>query len=229
MRNTQKFAVIGVVSLVLLGGIAGPVHAISGPALVKQVDAAVSPATVRMPADVQPGSRFYDDISWMYGRYITTGYADGTFGPQAAVTREAMAAFFFRWVGDPSYRPPAVPAFSDVPKSHKFYKEISWLKSEGIATGNAGGTFAPKRKITREAMAAFLHRYHGQGARGDEGHSFSDVPQGRRFSQEINWLKSVGITTGNADGTFAPKAHVTREAMAAFLHRYHSRFIGVDQ
>jgi hypothetical protein len=36
-------------------------------------------------------------------------------------------------------------------------------------------------------------------------------------------LAQSGITTGNADGSFAPKASVTREAMAAFLHRYDNR------
>ncbi|WP_449283711.1 S-layer homology domain-containing protein, partial [Leucobacter sp.] len=47
-------------------------------------------------------------------------------------------------------------SFSDVPRSHRFYGDISWLAGEGITTGNADGSFAPKRAVTREAMAAFL-------------------------------------------------------------------------
>ncbi|MFT4232480.1 MAG: S-layer homology domain-containing protein [Leucobacter sp.] len=57
-----------------------------------------------------------------------------------------------------------------------------------------------------------------------DARSFTDVPASHRFFADISWLAERGITTGNADGSFAPKRAVTREAMAAFLHRYDTRF-----
>lgn len=48
---------------------------------------------------------------------------------------------------------------------------------------------------------------------------FSDVPDGAQFKHEIEWLASVGISTGYADGTFRPVQPVARDAMAAFLYR----------
>ncbi|GAA1734689.1 S-layer homology domain-containing protein [Aeromicrobium alkaliterrae] len=42
---------------------------------------------------------------------------------------------------------------------------------------------------------------------------------GNTFSYEINWLSSLGVTTGYADGTFRPGQAVLREQMAAFLFR----------
>ena len=37
----------------------------------------------------------------MRARGITTGWSDGTFRPNAAVNRDAMAAFFYRFAGSP--------------------------------------------------------------------------------------------------------------------------------
>jgi hypothetical protein len=40
------------------------------------------------------------------------------------------------------------------------------------------------------------------------------------FCGSIAWLADRGISTGYADGGLRPAAQVTRQAMAAFLHRY---------
>jgi uncharacterized membrane protein (DUF441 family) len=168
--------------------------------------------------------RFYADIAWLAGEGVTTGNADGSFAPKAPVTREAMAAFLYRYAGSPEFSVPARSPFSDVPTSHRFYREIAWLAQSGITTGNADGSFAPKASVTREAMAAFLYRYAGSPKFAVPGKApFTDVSAGSRFAKQIAWLSKSGITTGNADGSFAPKASVTREAMAAFLHRYDNR------
>jgi len=51
------------------------------------------------------------------------------------------------------------------------------------------------------------------------GQSFSDVPPGSQFFDDIEWLIASGVTTGFPDGTFKPDAEVERQAMAAFLYR----------
>ena len=49
------------------------------------------------------------------------------------------------------------------------------------------------------------------------------MPAGAVFHKEVEWLASTGISTGmrHSDGslTFDPLQPVTRQAMAAFLHR----------
>ncbi|WP_367182187.1 S-layer homology domain-containing protein [uncultured Arthrobacter sp.] len=47
--------------------------------------------------DVLPGHQFYREISWLASTGITTGYPDGTFRPGAAVARDAIAAFLYRY------------------------------------------------------------------------------------------------------------------------------------
>jgi len=178
-------------------------------------------------------SAFAAEISWLAERGITTGYpnGDGTsqFRPFGQVTRDAMAAFLYRYAGSPEFTPPVVSPFSDVPTSNGFYKEITWLASTGVTTGwDVGGgvkEFRPFNPITRDAMAAFLYRYAGNPAFTPPGSSpFTDVPTSNGFYKEITWLASTGITTGWDVGggvkEFRPYNNITRDAMAAFLYRY---------
>ena len=53
--------------------------------------------------DVKPGQKFFNEIAWMKQSGITTGYADGSFGPKKTVSREAMAAFIYRDSGSPGF------------------------------------------------------------------------------------------------------------------------------
>ena len=47
-------------------------------------------------SDVSPAHPFYDEIEWMAVEGISTGYANGTYRPAVAVSRQAMAAFMYR-------------------------------------------------------------------------------------------------------------------------------------
>lgn len=57
--------------------------------------------------------------------------------PLEPTTREAMAVFLFRhrFLLGFGYVPPTHSPFIDVPTDATFYREISWLASEGISTG----------------------------------------------------------------------------------------------
>ncbi|MCC5952220.1 MAG: S-layer homology domain-containing protein [Acidimicrobiia bacterium] len=116
------------------------------------------------------------------------------------------------------------PTFTDVPADHPFHDDIAWLAATGITTGYPDGTFAPTNPVSRQAMAAFLHRLWDltdlpDPPLDDPTPTFTDVPADHPFHDDIAWLAATGITTGFPDGTFAPTNPVSRQAMAAFLHR----------
>lgn len=169
--------------------------------------------------DVPPHHVFYGEVNWLSSNGISRGWEDGTYRPASSITREAMAAFMYRMAGEPNYSPPARSRFSDVPTSHYFYKEISWLADQGITRGWDDGTFRPDESISREAMAAFFYRLAGEPAVAGAA-PFVDVDRGAAFHKEISWLASTGITRGWDDGTFRPQEPVSREAMAAFMYRF---------
>ncbi|WP_449283286.1 S-layer homology domain-containing protein [Leucobacter sp.] len=116
-------------------------------------------------ADVKPGDKFYDEITWMYAKGLSTGVQQSSgkpdYQPKATVTREAMAAFIYRLEGA-KYTAPNTSFFSDIARGDKFYREISWMYDSGLSTGvkqpSGKPAYQSKAQVTREAMAAFLYR-----------------------------------------------------------------------
>lgn len=110
-------------------------------------------------SDVPIGHPFCGEIEWAKGGFIT-GYPDGTFRPGAVVSRQATAAFLYRYAGSPDGLDPtcASAPFSDVPTSHPYCGEIDWLVDAGITNGYPDGLFKPANTVSRQAIVAFLHR-----------------------------------------------------------------------
>ena len=172
--------------------------------------------------DVPESNEFYEDILWLVEQGITTGYADGTFRPTAPVSRQAMAAFLYRMVTGEEDAPACTTApFSDVPVADPFCGEITWLADQGITTGDADGRFRPTAPVSRQAMAAFLYRVvEGPGPPpACTTAPFSDVPVSHQFCGAIAWMDANDIANGYSNGTYRPTTPVSRQAMAAFLHR----------
>jgi secreted trypsin-like serine protease len=109
--------------------------------------------------DVGGGHAFYPEIAWMATEGITTGFPDGGFHPEESVTRQSMAAFFYRLAGSPAAPSCTTPPFSDVAIDAPFCKEIQWLAATGIAGGYSDGSFHPGEAVTRQAMARFMHNF----------------------------------------------------------------------
>jgi M6 family metalloprotease-like protein len=184
--------------------------------------------------DVAPGSAFAEEIAWLARAEISTGWTlpDGSreFRPVTPIERNAMAAFLYRLAGRPAFTPPTTSPFTDVATTDPFYAEIAWLARQRISTGwvqpDGSAQFRPYEPIARDAMAAFLHRAAGSPpvVTPTTG-PFGDVAPGAQFAAEIAWLHDVGIATGWDDGadrpSFRPLSPVNRDAMAAFLHRFH--------
>ncbi len=170
--------------------------------------------------DVGPTHPFREEIRWLADEGVTTGYPDCTFHPGDEVKRQTIVAFLYRvagwplgWFGD--------PGFDDVGGGHPFHREISWAAETGLVEGYDDGTFKPTRPASRQAVAAYLYRLAGSPPFTPPGTpSFDDVAVSHPFFAEIEWLASVGVTTGYDDGSFRPTGSVKRQTMAAFLQRF---------
>ncbi len=113
--------------------------------------------------DITPSTPFYKEITWLASTGITGGYNDGTFRPGQPVNRDAMAAFLYRFAGEPRFSSPNGSPFGDMTPSTPFFKEITWLASTEITGGYNDGTFRPGQPVNRDAMAAFLFRFDDKG------------------------------------------------------------------
>ena len=103
----------------------------------------------------------------------------------------------------PSEKPAAV-VFKDVPQTHMFYQEITWLGETGISTGWSDGTFRPSQNIERAAIAAYFYRMAGSpDVVLPKQSPFTDVAPSDPFSR-----RSCGCTssTSRQAGRMAPSA-----------------------
>lgn len=165
-------------------------------------------------SDVNRQERHLDAILAVSERSIATGYADGTFKSSRVVTRAQMASFLTRALGLSANN---TQQFHDVPSDHAHAGPIAAVAGAGITTGYADGSFRPSQPLTREQMATFLTRAFGLVSSGSAG--FTDVRSDSVHAPAIGAVAAAGITTGYADGTFRPRANVTRGQMASFLAR----------
>jgi hypothetical protein len=146
---------------------------------------------------------------------------DVAYKPDQCTTRQAMAAFFYRYNGSPAYVPPTTPTFPDVGVYNAFYLEIEWANSVGIMTGFGDGTFRPEDGITRQAAAAAYYRDSGSPAFvPPTTPTFSDVPTTSTFYLEIEWCAAELLFFGYPDGTFRPGVCLSRRSAAIVFYRY---------
>jgi hypothetical protein len=115
------------------------------------------PASQRF-ADVPPSNPFYRFIEEMAARQITLGCGEGNYCPADAVTRDQMAAFIMRGLGEFNPPQPASQRFFDVPPANPFYRFVDRMAVLGITQGCGGGNYCPTMEVTRGQMAAFLVR-----------------------------------------------------------------------
>ncbi|WP_298458993.1 GDSL-type esterase/lipase family protein [uncultured Cellulomonas sp.] len=172
--------------------------------------------------DVVEGQPFYADIRWLAESGLSTGTPVGDelyFYPASAMSRQAMAAFMYRYAGEEYTPEPGQQTFSDVGPDNPFFVAIEWMAANDLAKGYEGDLFGPTRPVSRQAMGAFLYRLAGEPA-VDATATFPDVPADSQFTDAIAWLAATGVAEGYDDGTFRPTVAISRQAMAAFLHRF---------
>jgi hypothetical protein len=168
-------------------------------------------------------SIFEMDIEALAAAGITKGCnppVNDRFCPDDRVTRGQMAAFLVRAL---DLTEPGTVDFTD-DNGSVFGADIKRLAAAGITKGcnpPVNDRYCPSRDVTRDQMAAFLHRaLDGTVATGPEP-TFTDTA-GNTFEADIAWLGATGITKGcnpPANDRFCPTAPVTRGQMAAFLVR----------
>lgn len=114
--------------------------------------------------------------------------------------------------------------FPDVPDSSPFHDDVGWMADVDITGGFSDGGYHPAAAVSRQSMAAFLHRLWKSFSEPEpdpiEPGLFTDVPDGHQFRDDISWMAALDITGGFPDGTFRPTNSVSRQSMAAFLHRF---------
>jgi len=113
-----------------------------------------SAATTVHYKDVKPGDNFYKSVENLLDQKAISRTLP-SFNPYDQVKR-GQAASIIAKVLELDIENVKDPGFSDVPKTHQFYKYIAALANEGIVGGKGDGTFGVNQPLTRGQMSAIL-------------------------------------------------------------------------
>ena len=105
-------------------------------------------------SDVTRADWYNTAVSTLSSMGIITGYPDGTFRPNAAITRAEFAAIAARF---DSNGDKTTAKFTDI-ASHWAKDEISIAYNNGWINGYPDGTFGPQRDITRAETMTLVNR-----------------------------------------------------------------------
>ena len=119
-------------------------------------------------------------IGYMEQFGIVRGYSDGTFRPNAPITRAEFAAICCRF----EQLTDGAATFTDVPASHWAAKSIAYAAKRGWVTGYADGTFKPGNNITRAEVAAVTCRLLERSA--DEAYIRAHLKEMPRVFADMN-------------------------------------------
>lgn len=151
-----------------------------------------------------------------------SGYTDGTVRPTNNITREEVAAIFYRLLTDVSRTvyETGVNNFSDVDSSRWSNNAISTLANAGIISGYKEGTFKPGQTITRAEFAAIASRFDSVSE--NVTNPFTDT-EGHWAEQLISNAADKGWVGGYPDSTFRPSNAITRAEAMTLINKVLNR------
>lgn len=167
-------------------------------------------------SDLAPSQYFYEDVLNLQERGIINGFSDGTFKPNASLTR-GQAAKMIAGVLKLDTTNVVNPDFTDIDPAHQYYGVIAALKQAGIIDGYTDGTFKPGETVQRNHVAKILANALQLKAKNVDALPFTDI--NASYKEVIAALYENNVTTGKTETTFDGKAFVTRGQMAAFIAR----------
>ncbi|MGK7910830.1 MAG: S-layer homology domain-containing protein [Synechococcus sp.] len=177
---------------------------------------------------------YIDDLSDMG---VLGGFPDGSFRPNAPVTRAQFATIanqVFELGGGPTTQ-----TFRDVPFSHWAAGHIAAANSSGLVAGYPGGYFRPEQNVTRaQSLVVMVNGL--QAANNDRLVPVSRTGRWLQMFRDANavpsWATTGLATAARMDLTvnplnpnwLEPNRTATRAEVAAFAHRSLQRMGALD-
>ena len=197
----------------------GPRYAIGIPDKIENGSVSVSPKNAsqgdRVTVTVKPDAGYELDSLKVFdknGKELElTDKGDGRFTFIMPAGRVEVKAAFTEEV--------KISPFRDVSTDAYYYEAVKWAQKKGITGGIGDGLFGPNQPCTRAQIVTFLWRAAGSPEPEGTAAGMTDVAAGSYYEKAVAWAIENGITTGTADGRFAPDATCTRAQGMTFLFR----------
>lgn len=130
-----------------------------------------------------PGNKWYNNaISTLSNMGIICGYPDGSFRPDAPITRAELTKIAASFFSDPRVATTYDGRFSDVQGAEWYISYLMTALEEGLIEGYPDGSFRPNRPITRAETCTIVNRTLGRKPEKDHLLPESDM---------INWPDNI--------------------------------------
>ncbi|WP_010093248.1 S-layer homology domain-containing protein [Ornithinibacillus scapharcae] len=158
------------------------------------------------------------EVQYLVDLGLINGYPDGSFKPNAPITREEAAKIIVTELGLDLNSDNNI--FPDVKKGYWAEEYISAAVENNILTGYPNGNFGPKNLLTRGELASILVRaYDLKEKESSTTFPFRDVKKTYWAYNNIKILDQHKLVQGYPNGNFGPLDEVTRASFSAFLER----------
>ena len=151
------------------------------------------------------------------------GYPDGTFRPDANISRAEVIQLLYNLLGSPATDPDTLHLFSDVPDDHWAAEPLAWAVKNQYLSGYPDLTLRPDAEITRAEVCTILcsigRKNNLFGEPSPNSALFSDI-SGHWAQDDILMLIGQGVVVGYPDGTFRPDTPVSRAETVTMLSRF---------
>jgi uncharacterized protein YjdB len=167
------------------------------------------------------------EIKALVDAHIISGFGNGLFKPNEAMTRAQLAKVLVLSLGlkeDSS----AAASFNDVPDDSWYKGFVGALIQSHITDGTSPSTFSPDKQVSREELAVFFIRAFDLEKKAKtvaSGIQFSDADQISYWAKSyVDFASQIGFINGisNADATvrFEPKGNAERQALARLAYEF---------
>jgi len=168
--------------------------------------------------DADPDAYYGPGVQWASALGVTNGTSPTTFTPRGTATRGQVAAFLWRFVGEP--RSTRQVPFVDTSSNAYFFNALRWLVDEGLTTvAGSRPSFRPSDTTNRAEAVTFLYRVAGEPPVDASSLPFTDVSPNAYYRDAVAWAAQTGVTVGTSPTTFSPVRPVTRADFVTFLYR----------
>ena len=149
---------------------------------------------------------------------VVAGVGDGTFAPDAELTRAEMAQVYvnlFKLTEKAD-----ISNFADIPAGAWYADAVSKCVAAGILNGTSNVTFSPLAPVTREQMFAAFGRALDLAPAETTNSTLYDLGQVSDWAQgTVNALLNAGYVTGTTGNTLLPLADIDRASVVALLDK----------
>ncbi len=144
------------------------------------------------------------------------GYPDGTFRPDAGVTRAEFVAMLDSAFQVPAGQNENTPV--DVSDQDWFAQDVKSALADGFVSGYPDGTFQPQDEVSRQEASCMLAKLLKPDGAGDL--SFSDTDDIAGWAKtSVSGLVAAGIMTGYPDGSFRLQEVITRAEAVVMINK----------